>query len=184
MNTKKLGKGKVLFLLDKSELDKRLLETFYVVEANNNEQHLIWRDNQYKVKEYIHEKVDKNLIFNEYPSDHRYEQDYSGFLMQVGTFHGEPVCISISFCKLDNEIIMFYYATSNTVNHDIIEEWLKAHCNPQYQGRRSHTDANNFHQCSHAVRDMYKEKSKKIEKTEKRKGKIKKVLDSELSQEA
>ncbi len=183
MNTKKLEKGKVLFLLDKKELDKRLLETFYVVEANSHEQHQIWRDNQYNVMSYIHEKIDKNEIFKLLP-EHKYEQDPSGFLMHVGTFHKEPVCICISFCKLDNETIMFYYATSNTVNHDIIEEWLKEHCNPQYHGRRSHCDSNNFHLCSQAVSDIYREKSKKAEKVEKRKDKINKVLDSELSQEA
>lgn len=163
MSTKDLGKGKTLYITPANELDKRLKDVFYVVEANSHENHNIWRDNEYSVNDYVNDAM-RNKPFTQKTPRFLYEQDNSGFGLQVGDFHGEPVVVSFTFFKLNGLTILSYYPTSMTVNYKIIEEWFLEHCNPQHGGSRAHCDANNFHQCSNAVIDktMKHEHRKKI----------------------
>ncbi len=163
--TKNLGKGKTLYITPKHELDKRLAEVFFVVEANSHENHNIWRDIQYNVDGYVSDAM-KGIDSKLKEPQFAYEQDMSGFGLTVGNFHNEPVVVSFTFFKLNGLTILTYYATSMTVNYEIIEEWFKEHCNPQYNGKRANCDANNFHQCSNAVKDKTKkhEHRRKIRK--------------------
>ncbi len=150
MSTKDLGKGKTLYIEPNNELDKRFQEVFYVVEANDSEYHTIWRDIKYSVNEYVSDIMDKKPLQVREPR-FEYIQDNSGLGIQVGDFHGESVVVTFRFFKLNGLTIMIYTPSSMTVNYEIVKEWLKEHCNPSYDGRRAHCDANNIHNCLNAV---------------------------------
>jgi hypothetical protein len=52
---------------------------------------------------------------------------------------------------------MFYEATSQVVNHQKIDEWIKKHFNGKWDGSRSaRCDANNFHLCIQAIMEQKK----------------------------
>lgn len=169
MNTKDLGKGKTLYLKNNNELDKRFNDVFYVVEANSHEYGNIWRDNEYCIHEYTYD-VMRGLPLQIRKPRFEFLQDNSGLAIVVGDFHGEPIVVTFSFFKLNNLTIVAYYPSSMTINYEIVEEWLKEHCNPVYAGRTARCDANNIHNCLNAVED-------KTEKHQKRKRIVNKILD-------
>lgn len=67
--------------------------------------------------------------------------------VNIGTFGGEPVNMSLQFAKINGKQIMFYSPSGQVANWDMIEKWLLANCNPTRQGGlRAHVNAENFHQ--------------------------------------
>jgi hypothetical protein len=73
--------------------------------------------------------------------------------INIGSFGGEPVNISLQFAVLNGNRIMFYSPSSPVANWDMIEKWLLANCNPTRQGGiRAHVNAENFHQVVEFVR--------------------------------
>ena len=114
-------------------MPERLKDVVFVIEATSFEQLALWKE---------HSKQGKGII--------DWEEDNSGYAETVGEFGGYPVVINVSFARLNGYRIMFYYAMSKVVNHDMIKDWLKNNCNPkQDEGTRdAHADAMNF---SHAI---------------------------------
>ena len=49
-----------------------------------------------------------------------------GYYPAVGTFGGEQITICVSKAKVNDRMILFYYASSPVVNHDLIDVWLLA----------------------------------------------------------
>lgn len=114
-------------------LREKLAQARFVVEANNFEKQCLWQDYKDKLE---------------------WESIPSGELATVGHLDGRPVCLSILWARLNGQLVLFQHATSQLVDYALIEEWLNTHCNPQHNGRSARCDANNFHQCLHAVREL------------------------------
>ena len=93
-------------------------QVVYFVEATSFEQHSLWKT--------YHEKIE-------------YEQIYDFFGDAIGEFGGQPIFVTFSFVKINGKLICFYDATSNVVNHQMVESYIKE----KYKGI-SLTDANNF----------------------------------------
>ena len=96
----------------------KMSQVVYFVEATSFEKYSLWK--QY------HEKID-------------WKQESEGFGNTVGEFGGEPIFINFNFAYLYGKLICFYDATSNVVNHQMVESYIKK----KYKGI-SLTDANNF----------------------------------------
>lgn len=63
----------------------------------------------------------------------------AGTLLTVGQFHGHSVSLKCIKYEIDGKMIVFYEDTSVIVNHDLINDWLRAHT------KARKTDAMNFH---------------------------------------
>ena len=56
----------------------------------------------------------------------------------IGEFHGEPVAVRVSWAMLNNRLIGFYSASSQVVDHRMIDKWQKS------LDAQHHSDAMNF----------------------------------------
>lgn len=103
-----------------------------VVEANSFEHHALWR-------------------FNEMSILHQWESARSGLGTTVGKVGKMPVAISLSIDVIDGHRILFYHATSQVVDHRMVEDWLKKNLpvtafeDSDPRKRMNHADAMNFH---------------------------------------
>lgn len=120
------------------EQDRRLTEAVYVVEATSYEQLALWRE------------------FSAESAQHgwgtgtaTWKQDNWGFLSEVGQLAGFPVVVCLTFARIYGRLVAFYESTSRVVDHQMVEEWMRAHV-PAYDGH--HTNAMNFGHCLSAVR--------------------------------
>ena len=77
-----------------------------IVEATSFEQLCLWRD------EHEGRKIP-------------WDQTGLGYLETVGSIGNRPVCISLSTVHIDGKKILFIDATSQVVDHDMIEKWLE-----------------------------------------------------------
>lgn len=55
-----------------------------------------------------------------------WEADLGGYLPTIGQLDGRPVCLSLFVKKIDGHKLLFIEATSQVVDHKMIDEWLKA----------------------------------------------------------
>lgn len=131
-------------------VEQLLDKATFIVEASSFEQLMLW---QQHARGSIFSVVDKNhnLAFEQLS----WEQSGGGSLVTVGYHCRQPVCISLSWCRIDGQIIMFWEPTSRVVNHEMIEKWLKEHFTRKYdQGTRwASCDANNFGHCLSAIKE-------------------------------
>lgn len=114
----------------KMDNDKKLKRIQFFVEADSFAQQSLW--------EKFHKKIE-------------WEQDLSGFGMTLGQIKKRPIFVSFSFAKIGGKYVCFYNATSQLVDHKMIEDYLEKNYPIKYDGgsRRAMTDANNFHNCYH-----------------------------------
>lgn len=76
-----------------------------------------------------------------------------------------PVCISVSWAKLNGHFVMFYEATSEVVDHRKIRKWLKKYYKSSKQYKKAgsnivdETDANNFHLCIQHIDALVEQKN-------------------------
>ena len=127
-------------------MPERLKDVEYVIEANSFEQLQLWKMYSKEAKgAYLH-------VENEFVRRFGWINENDGYLQIVGNIKTDesnfPVCISISFAKLDGVNVMFFYSTGQVSHHGMIDKWLEKNCNPMSPGRRFKTDAMNF---SHAI---------------------------------
>ncbi len=73
----------------------------------------------------------------------RWEQVGLGYGHEIGKFGGMPVCVCVSFARIKGHLVAFYEATSQVVDHRMVEEWLKT----EFPSSRGKTNAQNFHNC-------------------------------------
>jgi hypothetical protein len=125
--------------ITKQTRDKQMVEFLEgvtgVVEATSAEKHWIWRE------------------FSDWSEDEHMDRTWkqgSGLLATVGTVGKRPVCISVLVDVVNGKRILFYHATSQVVDHQMVEEWLKRELPvTAFEGgdprkRMNHTDATNW----------------------------------------
>jgi hypothetical protein len=103
-----------------------------VVEANNFEKSMLWAENRRRA------------------TPRTWEDNLSGRGATVGHFGGEPVAISLFTANIDGEKVLFWHATSQTVNYPMVDEWLEQNLprtafRADDPDRLNRTDAQNFH---------------------------------------
>lgn len=113
---------------DKPKFDS----TEYMVEATSFEKYALW-------KMYSNEALYKNKH-----NVIKWEQG-SGRMYTLGELDGRPITVCFFWDKLNGHNICFYEATSQVVDHELVEEWLDKFC------PKPRTDANNFHNVYHLV---------------------------------
>jgi len=124
--------------------ESRLKETLFIVEATSFEKHCLWLQ---------FSNTSPNRLYPETPPV-KWEQ-LDGFLITVGTYHTHPICISAQWDRINGELVMFWEATSNVVNHTIIKKWLNDNFKGKYDNgtRSAKSDAMNFGHCLQAIRE-------------------------------
>jgi len=133
--------------MNDDNLDPRFEDTVFVVEANGYERLSLWT-------KHCHQG---SVEYTSGPPYKRYkwEQDNHGIWYQIGELAGLPICVSFFWNKIDGHRVLFYECTSRVYDLQVIDGWLKAHCNPTWDGnRRAHCDAMNFHHCLDAIDDL------------------------------
>jgi hypothetical protein len=78
-----------------------------VVEANSYESMCLWQE--------WHKKRGKT-----------WEQGLGGYLPTIGQLDGRPVVLSLFVHKIDGHHLLFIEPTSQVVDHQMIDAWLKA----------------------------------------------------------
>ena len=122
------------------EFKKRLKLTKFVVNASSFEAQLLW------------EKFCKDAIQKTDLNRYEWEQQNPGCSQTIGELDGRPVCLSLFWNKINGIMILFYEATSQVVDHLMVEKWLKKNCCPKYEhGREAHCNAENFHLALHYI---------------------------------
>lgn len=76
-----------------------------VVDANSYERLCLWQEWQKPGKSW--------------------KENTSGFLETVGHLDGRPVCVSMFTATVDGHRLLFLDATSQVVDHKMIDEWLQ-----------------------------------------------------------
>lgn len=122
--------------------EKEIEATEYLVEANSDETHYLWRDWA------LQAKITNARIRDDYPR-FTWEQ-LSGYCQQIGTLDDRPVMITIYWNRLNGHLIGFWTMDSQVTDHKMAREWLdKTFPNiPQ-------TNVSNF---THALRIIKEEK--------------------------
>jgi len=118
--------------------ENRLKKTKFLVEANSFEQHCLW-------KEYVHTAT----------TPLKWEQ-MNGWLVTVNERKGRPICICLSWNRVNGHLVCFWNATSQLVDYKLIDKWLKENYDQKWdEGRRPATcDAQNFHHCIQALKQL------------------------------
>jgi hypothetical protein len=117
---------------DDDEMTKLLAGCIGAVEANSFEAHALWQLNDAKV-------AGRKLTW---------QGGTSGLLVCVGEVGGNPIYISLLTPTIGGHKMLFYYATSTFVDHDMVRAWLDTNMPASARrsdGRINHTDATNFH---------------------------------------
>lgn len=118
-----------------------LAKTHFVVEATSCEQFFLWQ--QHAIES------DKRIASR----PRRWEQTYHGWIVTVGHLNRRPVCVSMCWCLIDGRRVLFWYPTSEVVDHVQIEKWFSKHFARKWdsESRRACCDAMNFHHCLEAI---------------------------------
>lgn len=118
-----------------SSLEDLLKATRFAVEATSFERLALWQ------------KHHETLAWQDRPY---------GFMVTLGRFGDMPVVLSVTFHVLENHVVMFYEATSQVVDHRMVEAWVDKHVCAKWDQNtlRPRTDAMNFHLCVHALAEL------------------------------
>ncbi len=112
------------------ELTSFLAGVVGVIEANSYERHMLWIENR------------------QHPHPKTWEQLPPGRLETVGHLDDRPVCVSLLKVRVGGHPLLFFYPTSQVVDHAMIDLWLTATLPPSAMhpdGYPNRTDAMNFH---------------------------------------
>ena len=102
-----------------------------VVEATRFEHHALWR-------------------LNDLDGRHKWESATAGLGEIIGKVGKMPVAISLNVDVIDGHRILFYHATSQVVDHRMVEAWLEknlpvtAFMDSDPRKRMNHSDSINF----------------------------------------
>tara|TARA_Y100001956_G_C4104134_1_gene179120 strand:- start:347 stop:745 length:399 start_codon:yes stop_codon:yes gene_type:complete len=76
-------------------------------------------------------------------------------------YNGDSIVFVIFIEELDGIPVAFWHSTSLIVHYGMIEDYFKKEAPHLYEGSRFQTtDANNFHNCIHYIKNMDKTKFK------------------------
>ncbi len=137
--------------LQDDNAENRLKSTFFVVEATSFEQFCCWQNYANTSSHPLNKE--KTLNWNQYKGG-------SGWLITVGKLNKMPCCISVTWCVIEGQLIMFWYNCSQVTDSRKSEKWLNKHFKGKYDSdtRRAECDANNFTHCISAIREANKKK--------------------------
>jgi hypothetical protein len=129
----KKSKAKFYESKDDSDLFK---DVVYVIEATSFEYHTLWINYHYRPQ------PGSNFIKD-------WEQINPGYLVNIGELDNRPICVNVSFAKLNGKKVIFYDAVSQVVDHVIVDKWIKTYTDKiiTKSGGRAHCDAMNFVHC-------------------------------------
>lgn len=131
-----------------AELERRIKETKYVVEASSDECFMLW-------EKFSNEAMFKRPDFNV----HKWEQLNPGLSLTLGEIVGRPVCMHIWWYKIDGVMVMFWEMTSQLQDYAMAEKWLEEHCDPKEpDGRSASCNCANFAHCLHFIADLNNKK--------------------------
>lgn len=129
--------------------EARLAASLFLVEANSFEYHALWADHSH---ESLWPPYDQRLVKRAYDPVH-WEQVCDGKMEMVGKLGNREVWVSFRWAWLDGQLIAFWEATSQLVDHKLVDAWLAKHFTGRYDnGHRPATcDAMNFGHCLSAI---------------------------------
>lgn len=127
-------------------------ETVFLVEATDFERLTLWN------------AWANDPIAKQYgpPNEHRvpWEEESLGSLSTVGTIkefrvRRRPICVSTTWAIILRCRVAFFNATSQVVDHLVVDAWLATKCNARWDHgmRPARSDAMNFHHCIDALRE-------------------------------
>jgi hypothetical protein len=158
------------------EIDPAFKDVVFFVDATTEEQFGLWREyskesmtNIEPISEDFIQTLPENFrgrvekLNNQVKrAQHKridWKQVSSGFGLTLGKLDDRPICVCFSFAYINGHKICFYEATSQVVDHKLIEKWLKTHFQLTHDGytRWNHTNATNFHNCVSGLENLDKE---------------------------
>jgi hypothetical protein len=92
-----------------------------------------------------------------------FDEQYQGwyFPSELNTkdkYEIHPIVINLNWAWIDDQLIGFWHACSQLVDHRIIDQWFTQNFDKTHDGgRRSMTDHQNFHLCIQAINTKNKE---------------------------
>jgi hypothetical protein len=114
--------------------DHRLKTVTYVVEANNDERHLLWL---------VHSSSARSMGWGVGNVDWA-DRGGHGWLVQVGEIGGLPITLSVMFETICGKSVLFWTPESRAVDWEICREWVMANV-PAYE--YAHCNVANFGHC-------------------------------------
>ncbi len=133
--------------------ETRLALTFFVVEATSFEHQALWAQH---AEDSIYPPWNKRKNCRAY-EPLKWEQINDGWGVNVGHLDKRPICISVNWARIEDQLVMFWYPTSVVVDIAKCEAWIAAHFKRQLGGPYSQScDANNFGHCINAINEANK----------------------------
>lgn len=163
------------------EIAPEFEDVVFFVEATSTEQHTLWSEWSTRsmsniepisddVMSLVQEKLGAGILFEKLSKLNRkvkdnnqprvnWEQVSAGFALSVGQVGKNNVMVCFTFAFINGKKICFYEATSQVVNHKMIEDWLISKFQLTHDGysRWNHTNAMNFHNCVNSLDNLDKE---------------------------
>lgn len=93
-----------------NEIDSRLVNTFYAIEADSYACHMIWAE----------------YFFN-IPKDKRkfeFVQEPVGISFEIGRIEKRPIMLSFRWYTINGHLVLFYDCTSQLADWKMVNEWL------------------------------------------------------------
>lgn len=138
--------------MNDEEIAERLKKTVAVVQATSTEQFYLWMEWS---KESGWDDLDRLRHGGRGHPKYRWEQMNPGCWMQIGKIKDMPVCISLTWNRIEGQVVLFWEMTSRVVDYRMAEKWLEDNLKPwptyDNGSRRSNHDAMNFHNAMSAV---------------------------------
>ncbi len=134
--------------MNQDTAESRLARTLFVVEATSFEQLALWRESAHNSDQRMPRQ--KPL---------KWEQVNPGWLVTVGQVNRRPNCISVSWYRIEGQLIMFWYRCSQVTDSRQVDKWLAANFKGKYDKgmRDAYCDAMNFGHCLSAITEANRE---------------------------
>jgi len=129
-----MNRDEVLKLMNDS-VESALQKVEFFVEATDFEVQTFWEQND------RHRQLERRSV--------EWVQVGLIWSLQVGTFHGFPVVVHLTFALLNSHLVCFYEPASRVVDRDMVKSYFEDGYDPKWDDgkRRAFTNAWNFHHC-------------------------------------
>lgn len=129
----------------KDDIESLFKDVVFMVEATHNEQHNLWL---------THFEVDVG-----YGKVKSWEQEMAGHTCIIGEFGEMPINLCFFYAKIEGRRVCFWECVSAVSHVFMIEKWMEprtAHMRWDAGTRPALTNADNFHHCLDAIRQLNK----------------------------